>query len=267
MAATIAFGTASTGRMCAGWCTPTRPPAESWYQRSAAPGATACPLAPCCSTRAADIALARHRIEQSPAPEEQKAHRAGTPRGNGGDRRGRDLPPASAAALLRRSRRAGVRQLRHLPLAAAAVRRHGGGAEAAVGHPAHGPALRPGAHRGRAARAADGDGGRTRARPAAYLRVGADLPDRTWRDIARQLVARGALDVAVESRGELLPTEAARPILKGEETLWLRERGAALARPGRPCPPPQQRGQRQGCSRHCAPGAGRRRRNKACRPI
>jgi ATP-dependent DNA helicase RecQ len=53
--------------------------------------------------------------------------------------------------------------------------------------------------------------------------IGSDLPDRAWKGVARQLVARGALDVAIENHGELLPTEAARPILKGEEPLMLRE--------------------------------------------
>jgi ATP-dependent DNA helicase RecQ len=36
-------------------------------------------------------------------------------------------------------------------------------------------------------------------------------------------VARGALDVAVENHGELVPTEAARPILAGEAKVMLRE--------------------------------------------
>ena len=41
--------------------------------------------------------------------------------------------------------------------------------------------------------------------------------------MARQLVARGALDVAVENHGELVPTEAARDILKGTTKVMLRE--------------------------------------------
>ena len=60
--------------------------------------------------------------------------------------------------------------------------------------------------------------------------IGKDLPDPAWRGVARQLVARGALDVAVENHGELVPTEAARPILRGEAKLMLREE--ALAPPG-----------------------------------
>jgi ATP-dependent DNA helicase RecQ len=47
-------------------------------------------------------------------------------------------------------------------------------------------------------------------------------------------VARGALDVAVENHGELVPTEAARPILRGEAKLMLREEALAPSgkRPG-----------------------------------
>jgi len=53
--------------------------------------------------------------------------------------------------------------------------------------------------------------------------VGRDLPDAAWRGVARQLVGRGALDVAVENHGELVATEAARPILRGEDVIMLRE--------------------------------------------
>jgi ATP-dependent DNA helicase RecQ len=59
--------------------------------------------------------------------------------------------------------------------------------------------------------------------------VGSDLPDAAWRGVARQLVAQGALDVAVENHGELVPTEAARPILKGEAKVMLREEMVAPA--------------------------------------
>jgi ATP-dependent DNA helicase RecQ len=37
------------------------------------------------------------------------------------------------------------------------------------------------------------------------------------------LVGRGALDVVVENHGELVATEAARPILRGEDVVMLRE--------------------------------------------
>ncbi|MGG5885915.1 DNA helicase RecQ [Falsiroseomonas sp. HC035] len=59
--------------------------------------------------------------------------------------------------------------------------------------------------------------------------VGKDLSDVAWRGVARQLVARGALDVAVQNHGELVPTDAAKPILKGEQQVMLRE---DLVQPG-----------------------------------
>ncbi len=53
--------------------------------------------------------------------------------------------------------------------------------------------------------------------------VGKDLSDTGWRGVLRQLVARGALDVAIENHGEVVVTEAARPILRGEDRVELRE--------------------------------------------
>ncbi len=53
--------------------------------------------------------------------------------------------------------------------------------------------------------------------------VGKDLSDAAWRGVLRQLVARGALEVAVENHGEVVVTEAARPILRGEDQVELRE--------------------------------------------
>jgi ATP-dependent DNA helicase RecQ len=61
--------------------------------------------------------------------------------------------------------------------------------------------------------------------------VGKDLSDAAWRGVLRQLVARGALEVAVENHGEVVVTEAARPILRGEERVELRE---DLAKPPSP---------------------------------
>ncbi len=53
--------------------------------------------------------------------------------------------------------------------------------------------------------------------------IGKDVSDSAWRGVARQLVARGVLDVAVENHGELVATEAARPVLRGEEAVMLRQ--------------------------------------------
>lgn len=68
--------------------------------------------------------------------------------------------------------------------------------------------------------------------------IGKDRADPFWRGVARQLVSRGALDVAVENHGELVPTDAARPILKGEAKVMLREEVArATPAPRRGEPP------------------------------
>lgn len=53
--------------------------------------------------------------------------------------------------------------------------------------------------------------------------IGKDVSDSAWRGVARQLVARGALDVAVENHGELVATEAARSVLRGQEAVMLRQ--------------------------------------------
>ena len=59
------------------------------------------------------------------------------------------------------------------------------------------------------------------------------MPDAAWRGVARQLVAQGALDVAVENHGELVPTDAAGPILKGAAQVMLREEVAQERAPRR----------------------------------
>jgi ATP-dependent DNA helicase RecQ len=59
--------------------------------------------------------------------------------------------------------------------------------------------------------------------------IGKDVSDTAWRGIARQLVARGVLDVAVENHGELVATEAARAVLRGQEAVMLREEAAQPA--------------------------------------
>jgi ATP-dependent DNA helicase RecQ len=58
--------------------------------------------------------------------------------------------------------------------------------------------------------------------------VGADRPDTFWRGVIRQLVARGALHVQVDPEegrfsSLILVDEKARPILRGEDRVMLRE--------------------------------------------
>jgi ATP-dependent DNA helicase RecQ len=52
--------------------------------------------------------------------------------------------------------------------------------------------------------------------------VGAELDEIAWRSVARQLVANGLLHADPQRYGALVPTEAARPVLRGETRLELR---------------------------------------------
>ncbi len=53
--------------------------------------------------------------------------------------------------------------------------------------------------------------------------IGKEYSANEWRNLFRQLIARGLLAVDVEGHGSVMLTEAARPVLKGEQTLHLRE--------------------------------------------
>ena len=52
--------------------------------------------------------------------------------------------------------------------------------------------------------------------------IGADLDAREWRSVFRQLVVRGLLNVDYEGYGSLRLTEASRPVLRGETSLYMR---------------------------------------------
>jgi ATP-dependent DNA helicase RecQ len=58
--------------------------------------------------------------------------------------------------------------------------------------------------------------------------IGADRSKAEWRSILRQLVAKGMVEVDVMGYGALTLTEACRPVLKGAETVALRD-GAATS--------------------------------------
>ena len=52
--------------------------------------------------------------------------------------------------------------------------------------------------------------------------IGAEISANEWRGIFRQLLARNFLTVDLEGHGALRLTEDCRPVLRGEEPLWLR---------------------------------------------
>ncbi len=60
--------------------------------------------------------------------------------------------------------------------------------------------------------------------------VGADVSDREWRSVVRQLVARGMLSPDPARMGALTVAEAARPVLEGGATVQLRRVSAPAAR-------------------------------------
>ena len=52
--------------------------------------------------------------------------------------------------------------------------------------------------------------------------IGKELAQAQWSSVYRQLVAAGFINVDIEGYGGLKLTEAARPVLKGEQEVWLR---------------------------------------------
>ncbi len=52
--------------------------------------------------------------------------------------------------------------------------------------------------------------------------IGKDLAQQQWSSVYRQLVAAGFINVDIEGYGGLKLAEAARPVLKGEQEVWLR---------------------------------------------
>ncbi|MBI3562934.1 MAG: DNA helicase RecQ [Gammaproteobacteria bacterium] len=69
--------------------------------------------------------------------------------------------------------------------------------------------------------------------------IGAELDASQWRSVFRQLIARGFLTVDIQGHGNLCLTEQCRPLLRGEQTLWLRHdtKPAAVARKDRTAQP------------------------------
>ncbi|WP_043366209.1 DNA helicase RecQ [Belnapia sp. F-4-1] len=227
MAATIAFGM-GIDRPDVRWVAhldlPRSP--ESWYQEIGRAGRDGLPARALLLYGAGDIALARHRIVGSPAtPEQKRIERA---------RLEAMVSIAEAATCRRRillrcfgeqgPEQCGTCDICRNPprlfdgtipaqkLLSAVVRtRLPSGGHFGLGH------------------VVDVLRGKLTPKVAQFSHdqlktfgIGADLSDLAWRGVARQLVARGALDVAVENHGELVPTETARPILKGEERVMLR---------------------------------------------
>ncbi|MBI3479075.1 MAG: DNA helicase RecQ [Nitrosomonadales bacterium] len=64
--------------------------------------------------------------------------------------------------------------------------------------------------------------------------IGKELNASQWSSVYRQLVASGLLETDIEAYGGLKLTEAARPILRGEQSVWLRrDADPAIRKTGR----------------------------------
>ncbi len=125
---------------------------EAYYQQIGRAGRDGDPADTLLLYGGQDIAQARHWLAQSAAPGVAEAGDAHQARGDDRAHRGRDLPHAVAAGVLRRGTAGAVRPLRQLRRAAAGGGRDGGGAEGAVGGVPHQSVVRRAAHRRRAAR-------------------------------------------------------------------------------------------------------------------
>lgn len=243
MAATIAFGM-GIDRPDVRWVAhldlPRSP--ESWYQEIGRAGRDGAPARALLLYGAGDIALARHRIAESPASEEQKR-----------------IERARLDAMVAIAEAATCRRRILLRCFGEEGPEHCGACDACLSPPKLfdgtipaqkllSAVLRTGRRFG-LGHIVDVLRGRLTDKVAQFAHdrlptfgVGKDLSDAAWRGVARQLVAMGALDVAVENHGELVPMEAARPILKGESKVLLRQetltRPAARERsPGRSAEP------------------------------
>jgi ATP-dependent DNA helicase RecQ len=62
--------------------------------------------------------------------------------------------------------------------------------------------------------------------------IGKELAQQQWSSVYRQLVAAGFISVDMEAYGGLKLTEAARPVLRGEQPVWLRRDAEPAKRKG-----------------------------------
>ena len=225
MCATIAFGMGIDRpdvRWVAHLSLPRSP--ESWYQEIGRAGRDGLPARALLLYGAGDIALARHRIMESPASDEQKRIER--------ERLDRMTGIAEAAtcrrALLLRcfGEEPASENCGQCDVCAAPPRVVDGTTEAQKLLSA---VYRTGQRFG-VGHVVDVLRGKLTDKVAQFSHdklptfgVGRDRADGFWRGVARQLVARGPLDVAVENHGELVLTDAARPVLRGEQRFMLRE--------------------------------------------
>jgi ATP-dependent DNA helicase RecQ len=233
MCATIAFGMGIDRpdvRFVAHLSLPQGP--EGWYQEIGRAGRDGLPARALLLYGAGDIALARHRIEESPAGEEQKR-----------------IERARLEAMVGIAEAATCRRRVLLRCFGEDLAEDCGNCDVCQSPPRVSDAteaaqkllsaaVRTGGRFG-LMHLIDVLAGRLTDKVAQHghdqlptFGVGKGHSESTWRGVARQLVAAGALDQRVENHGELVATEEARPFLRGERRLMLRE-GAMAPRGAR----------------------------------
>ncbi len=232
MCATIAFGMGIDRpdvRFVAHLSLPQGP--EGWYQEIGRAGRDGLPAKALLLYGAGDIALSRHRIEESPAGEEQKR-----------------IERARLEAMVGIAEAATCRRRVLLRCFGEDLAEDCGNCDVCLSPPRVSDAtvaaqkllsaaVRTGGRFG-LLHLIDVLRGKVTDKVAQHghdrlptFGVGADVPEGVWRGVARQLVSTGALDLRVENHGELVATEAARPFLRGEQRLMLREAAFAARAP------------------------------------
>lgn len=240
MAATVAFGM-GIDRPDVRWVVHLNMPRspESWYQEIGRAGRDGLPARALLLYSAADIALARHHIEDSSAEPEQKRI----------ERQRLDAMVAIAETaecrtrlLLRCFGEEAAERCGHCDNCASPPRVFDGSVAAQKLLSA---ILRTGQRFG-AKHILDVLRGRATEKVLQFghdqlptFGVGKDVADAEWQGIIRQMVARGLLDLAEVGQHGTAPvmTEAARPVLRGEEKLFLRAADAPTPRRAEPASP------------------------------
>ncbi len=207
---------------------------EGYYQETGRAGRDGLPSTAWLAYGLQDVVQQRRMIDESEGDLAHRRKLSAAPRRHAGALRDDRVPPGAVAQLLRAAV-GRVRQLRHLPVSARVVGRHGARPEAALDGGAV-VARAPSALRRRAphrhpAGPRDRAGAQPVARRAAPPSASApELNEQEWRGVVRQLLAQGLLGVAADGYGTLVITDASASVLDGSRMVLLRRETAKPTR-------------------------------------